>query len=482
MKTRIVAYWLVAFCSASHLNAAPFLEGTVTDEQGRPVVGASVEILDCVGTCFGGTTVLTDADGRYLFPEKPFRNYPLLRASMPGRYEVSRRQLGPALHEPDTETPRKVDFVLGTPAAAHVWLEGHAPEGWTQTVEIRSAREAEPRRYPFTPRSERHKNDWGFDLLPRNEPLHLVITRMPVTIESEDPSETRDRRLENWRNRVEIVSPPVRLPDPQCYLLQAKVEFDAASDTSYVVWTSVTDAVSENRTDELTTVDARFGPPVDATTREKALELLNRAKEAAAPWNARPSRDIAAYEYDAIDRNGEKTHVHIDEKSPSGPAWSDIARQRGFAYMPPLRWLFLQPDNIVFHGVEVSDDHSVLHYRLKERRGFSVGVGIGPRWHGFVSTRFSRGTLVMDSKTGTILEHRFSDGVLGKESIETFGEYVAVEKGFAPQTLKIQVGSLDVRFRFRIHDGELWLLDEAFHRDQSEPSFRITNVVVRVAE
>lgn len=81
---RFVSGWLLLLFTAT-VNAAPFLEGTVTDELGRPVAGVSVKIWDCVGTCLGGQTVLTDSDGHYVFETKPFRNFPLWDIDLPGR-------------------------------------------------------------------------------------------------------------------------------------------------------------------------------------------------------------------------------------------------------------------------------------------------------------------------------------------------------------------------------------------------------------
>lgn len=482
MKVKVVVCCWVILSSAAMVNAAPFLEGSVTDEQGRPIEGVSVKIWDCVGTCYGGKTVLTDAEGRYVFPEKPFRNSPLLVASMPGRYVVSRRQTGPALHEPDTDVPRRADFVLGTPAAATVRLEGEVPEGWTQTLTIRAGRDVELHRHDFTTRHVSGWNYYNFQLLPRNESLHLVVVREPVVEEGDDPQETEEGRRENSRKQVEIVSPAIRLPDPQRYEVRATVTQDAESDTYYITLDSVTDAVGGDRTKELALADAEFGPPVVAAAREQALALLERVAASAAAWNGLPLGEVASYEYDAVNAKGETTHVHIDRNSPAGPAWSDISRLRGFAYMPPLRWLFSEPENVVFHGVEIGEDRAVLHYRLKSGRGFAAGLGVGPGWNGFFTRHFSGGTIVIDVENATVLEHRISNGLLGEESVETFGDYVAVGEGYAPRSLRIQSGSGDFRLSFRIHKDRLWLLDQAWHGDDQQPSLRIANVVVTVTE
>src|SRR6188508_1486251 len=103
--------------SASLASAAPYLEGSVTDEQGQPIAGASVKVWSCLGTCLGGTTVLTDTKGHYAFVDKPFQNSPLLTIDLPGRYEVSREQTGPKLEDEKSAEPRIANFVLGTPAA-----------------------------------------------------------------------------------------------------------------------------------------------------------------------------------------------------------------------------------------------------------------------------------------------------------------------------------------------------------------------------
>lgn len=482
MKLRIVAWSLFTLLYGSLLHAAPFLEGTVTDEQGRPIAGASVRISDCIGTCFGGKTVLTDEEGHYIFETKPFRNSPLLAVSMPGRYEVSREQSGPRLYEPESNTPRIAHFVLGTPAAATVRLEGDVPEGVKQTVIMRPGRGTKLRRYDLSAIQVSGWSHWNFKLLPRREAHHLVVRREAITEESDDPKETEERRRQNWRNRQEIISPAIHLVDPQRYVIRARIAEDSESETPYITLESVTDAVGIDRTEELTVPNAMFGPPVDAELRERALALLERVKESATPWNALPTKEIASYEYDAVDPDSKATHVRIDQDSPSGPAWGDIARLRGFAYMPPLRWLFSQSENVVFHGVEINEDRAVLHYRLKATRGFGAGLGVGTSWSGFFTAPFSVGTIVIDPKTAVVLEHRLSRKLLDEETIESFGDYVAVGEGYAPQSLRIQSGNRDFRLKFRIHRDRLWLLHEAFHGDQPNPSFRIEDVVVTVAE
>jgi hypothetical protein len=475
MIFRRVLSWWIFFWSPFVVNGASFLEGSVTDEQGRPIAGASVKIWDCVGSCLGGTTVLTDAEGHYVFGTKPFQNYPLLSIDLPGRYEVSRLQTGPKLEDADSGEARRVNFVLGTPASAIVHLGGDAPAGWTQKLLLRAGRDVKLQRYDSTPDSNQF-----FQLLPRNESLHLVVVREPVVKESDDPKETEERRRENWRNEVEIISPPFKLVSPQQYNIRATVASDKKSESSYIMLTSVTDALGNDRTKELTVRDLRFGQPVGAAAQEKALALIERVKSAATPWNGAPSKKIDAYEYDVIDRKGGKTHVKIDHDSPPGPGWNDIARVRGFAYMPPSRWLFTQPENVVFHGVDINEDRAVLHYRLKSARGFAAGLGVGP-WNGFFTANFSSGTIVIDTKTATVLEHRLSRGPLGQESVETFGDYVAEGEGYAPRSLRIQSGSQDYRLIFRVHEGKLWLLDKAFHGEDKEPAIKIENVVLKLA-
>ena len=483
MKGIVFACWLTVALYSTTLDAAPFLEGTVTDEHGRPIEGATVCIADCIGTCLGVKTVLSNKGGKYVFPTKSFRKFPRLSVSMPGRYEASRQAAGPKLHEPDSNTPRITDFVLGFPAAALIYLKGDAPSGWTQTLEIRPGKDAKVHRYAERANYVSGYYDyWSFDSLPRGESMHLVIAREPIPEPSDDPKEAKVRKQQSWRSRVEIVSPAIRLIDPQRYEVRAKVEHDADSDVSYIVFEWINDAVGADRTAELTISDPTYGPPVDAATRDQALELLKRVAAAASPWNASPSKRITSYEYDAIDKSGTKTHVKIDQATPSGPAWSDISRQRGVAYMPPLRWLFSQPENIVFHKVDIADDRTILNYRLKSGRGFGAGVGIGPGWNGFLTSHFSQGKIVIDTKTATVMEHRFSEGSLGEESVETFQDYAAVEQGYAPKSIRIQSGSMDFRLSFKVHKDKLWLLNEASLGEQPQPCFKIENIVVSLAE
>jgi hypothetical protein len=482
MRTLIIAGWLLVVALSSRLQAAPFLEGRVTDEFARPIAGASVAIADCIGTCFAGKTVLTDEAGHYVFEEKPFRNYPALSASMPGRYEVAREETGPNLFDEDSDSPRRVDFVLGTPAEAEVRLKGDVPQGWTQNVVFRPGRDVKLHHYDF---ATRHVSGWDYrdcGGLPRNELLHLVIIRQPAVEPSEDSQETKERQAHSREKRIEIISPPIRLTAPQRYRLRANVEHDPASDTYFVAWDSIIDAVGLNRTQELVVPDPSFGPPASAAAQELAQALLKRIAAAATPWNGRLPRSIESFEYDVIDRAGKTTHVRIDQTSPAGPAWSDIARQRGLAYMPPLRWLFSQPENVVFHGVDIGNEQAVLHYRLKSGRSFTAGAGVGHGWSGFFTAPFSAGKLVVDVKSATVLEHRLWRKLAGEESVETFSDYVAVDQGYAPRSLRVQSGNFDFRFAFQVHNDTLWLLDTASHGDEKPPVFRIEKLSVNVME
>lgn len=482
MQLKLIVLLGVAFFCQSATAAAPFLEGHVRDEVGRPIKGATIRILDCIGTCLGGKTVLSDADGHYVFENRPFRNHPLLTVSMPGRYEVSRRQTGPAIESAEADVARRVDFVLGTPAALTLRLSGDVPDDWTQDVLIRSGKDVALHRYDVDANYSRGYDFWNFDLLPRNESIHFVVVRRPVVIESDDRKEMRERERASRRAAVEIVSSAVRLTEPQRYNVQASIELDETSGVSFLRLESVTNVLGEDCTAELVSDDPIFGPSASPTDQKDALALLKRVEAAAAPWNARPAKSIVSYEYDFFDQNNATTHVIIDHNSPSGPSWSDISRLRGFAYMPPLRWLFSQPDNVVFHRVDIGDDEAELRYRLKSARGLGAGLGIGPGWNGFFTTKFSVGTVRINPRNATVLEHRFSNGLLGGESVETFDNYVAVEDGYAPGTMRIQSGGFDFQLAFRIHSEKLWLLEQASRKGQDQPAARIDNVQVNLAK
>ena len=465
---------------ASTGHGENFLEGRVTDEKNRPIEGATVHIADCIGTCLGGAARITDADGRYVFEHKTFRNVPSLSVSMPGRYHKSTDWKGPKLQEAVTDVPRHADFVLDTPAAATITVKGKVPDGWTQQVLLRAGRDAKLHRYDQTGNYVQGWDRWSFDIIPRSESYHVVVVQHPAVEPSEDRKVQRERERESRRQSIEFVSQPIRFVDPQRYDLQLELTESANSKTTHLGVISLKDATYQDRTAELVASDPLFGAPVNEETRKRAIKLLERVAEAATPWNARPPKSIA-YQYDVVNSKKETTHVTIDRDSPSGPSWSDISRQRGFAWMPPLRWLFSQPENVVFYRVDISDDRAELAYRLKSHRGFAAGLGVGPSWNGFFTRSFSTGSITIDPISATVLEHRFSSGPVGQQSIETFGDYVSVETGYAPKTLRIQTEGFDFRLRFLIHNDQLWLLDEATHGDAEQPSMRIENVVVKTS-
>lgn len=456
----------------------PYLQGQVTDEQGRPVEGASVKIWDCIGTCLGGEVRITDKDGQYTFENKTWRNFPHLAVSMPGRYHASTNQSGPKLSEPDTDEPRRADFVLGTPAAATLDLEGDPPKGWTQKVLLRAGRDVKLHRYDLDGRHVYGWDHWQFDLVPRGELYHVVVVRAPEIEPTDDRKERKKRERASREQRVEIVSAAITFADPQRYRVDLKITDDEATKATFLHVLTVQDATSEDRTADLVSAVPHFGPPVTKEAQQQAADLMKRVADAAKPWNARPPKAVDNYEYDAVDSKSQTTHVKIDKDSPQGPAWSDISRLRGFAYMPPLRWLFSQPDNIVFRKVDIGDDRATLVYELKSGRGFAAGLGVGPKWNGFFTKKFSAGTLVIDPKTATVLEHRLSKGPLAKETIETFSDYVAVGDGYAPKSLRIQSDGFDFRLSFRIHRKHLWLLETAHRGDDGDPAMKIENVAV----
>ena len=457
----------------------PFLQGRVTDEKGRPVEGATVYIADCIGTCFGGAGRLTDADGKYVFEQKTFRNSPALSVSMPGRYHVSTDFSGPKLHEADSDVPRQANFVLGTPASLIVRVKGTVPKGWEQVVKLRAGRDAQLHRYDITGTHSPGWNSWSFPLVPRSESYHIVVVHRPRYELTDDPKENRKRRLASRDEEIQSISPPIRLVDTVRYDVEAQLSEGQEPKTRLVTISAIKDILGNDRTDELSAQAPLFGAPVDEATQQTGFELLNRIAKVAVPWNASPSESIAGYQYDYVDAKDNRTTVNIRKDSPKGPSWNDISRLRGVAYMPPLRWLFNQHDNVVFHEVTIEPDRAVLVYQLKESRGLAAGLGIGPSWNGFFSRSFSSGKITIDPKRDVVLEHRFSQGPLGEECVETFEDYVEVGEGRAPGKLRIEAGGFDLRLHFKVHDEILWLLDRARHGSETDPAYHIENVKVQ---
>lgn len=477
--------WLCVFLSLSGFLQAkePFLTGRVVDDEGRPVAGATVKIWDCIGTCLGGATRMTDQQGRYTFENREFLNWPSLAVSMPGRYHAATEYLGPQLHE-ESDEPRIANFVLGTPAAVSLAIEATVPEGWSQTVALRAGRGVQLHRYDITGRhSPTGWNQWHFEIVPRHEPIHVVVTRKPVVEPAADKETQRERERSAREQEVEIISPAIRLLEPQRHHLKVRIVDAEAAALPRIELVSLRDGLGQDRTHELAVHDPFFGPPVSSQQRQQAMDWLDRVAVAAKPWNHLPGPHIKSYEYDAVDARGEVTHIVRDRESSTGPAWADISRIRGFAFMPPVRWLTSQPENVEIYGFQLHDDRATLTYRLKQRRGFSAGLGVGPGWNGFFSRSFSAGELVIDTTNSTILTHRLYKDPLDDESTVTYGEYVSIEGGgFVPQTMRIHAESHDYRMTFHIHPGNLWLLNTAHHGDQAEPALTIRNVNVQLAK
>ena len=91
-------------------------------------------------------------------------------------------------------------------------------------------------------------------------------------------------------------------------------------------------------------------------------------------------------------------------------------------------------------------------YSLPERVVVSAGNGVARTWSGFFSMGVREGTLIIDAKTYTPIEHRTG------ELTEAFSNYVELRDGhYVP--LRIQISKYKLDWTFKVHEPGLWLFD-----------------------
>lgn len=248
---RLTMFMSVVLFVSPAIADSPFLRGRVTDERGRGIEGATVTIHDCVVSCIGNTSRLTDNDGLYVFQAKPGRNEPMLGVSMPGRYVVSITSSGEPLKTLMLNEPRVADIILGTPAEAGISIHGEVPEGWDQRVVLRPKEGGTLLRYEHKP----HKgfwSQWVFTMIPRNEPYRVVLIRTPKAPAAESLEEQVRNEPIREQKRIEISSPPISFSSPQRYRVDLEIEASDGDAGTRLVFTSVTDAVEKDRKTETT--------------------------------------------------------------------------------------------------------------------------------------------------------------------------------------------------------------------------------------
>ena len=450
---------------AAVITADPPLSGRVLDEDGRPVIGATLTVFRCYGTCFPAGHAATDADGRYAFQTLPSDAHPLLGVTLPGRYEVSRNGTL-SYSEPD---PQVVDFVLGTPASLRVRLRDEPPAGWERSVELAwggpaDVEGAPGHRYDLDGR-ESYRGRY-FETVPRNDRWHVVVRdrRRPAAALGSEPPE-KVEATHRWPERT-WTSPPLTLPDTQQYTLRLEPATSPEGGIAFAV-TSLRDGLNSERVGELLEGDGLYGPPLTGEAEAAARRLLTDVLETAEPWLGRPQPGYS-YTY----RSGDaETRVEVTAETLASSSWKDISRVRGFAWMPPLRWLSSQPENVVLHGHTVDGGTATIAYRLREPRGRTFGIGLGP-WGPFTQGRFTAGELTVDVETHAVREHRVFSLLPGVATVETYGDPVPCGDGLAPSSLETKRWRLD----FTVHGGRHWLLDTARPVDSDAARVTVSDV------
>jgi hypothetical protein len=456
--------------------------GRVTDEQGKPIEGATVRAHCGIGTLSQTGITETGKDGRYTlrfspgilaFPGKPGETPVNLQAatisaSKPGSVEKNLHRQGHltmANRPPPSDHPKwgnaggpvlpgqpvTVDFVLvpaltiegelvdgdGKPVAAeYLWIEGR--ELPPSSNVLRSGRTDGRGRFRFDDVAPGY--GWWFG-------------------------------VRRGGGRSEIRTPPLTFRRAETYHVRLRLRRDAASGLSLLEVLSVTNAKKEEVRDRVVGDDPFTRPPVPPELQAKAREILAQVFEANRYWLDRPPPEVRTYRYDfRLDTETPKTY-----EVPEHGEVSASVRQ-GISYVSVLHGLKARPERAIFRQVDVLTDKIILTYTVLDAAPASAGNGVLGAYRGFFSRGVPNGTLVIDPKTYAVHEHR------SRYHRETLSDYVEIRPGHvAPLRVRVSDGGMQFDFKFRVYEPGLWLFASSqrpFRPGESGPIAQIDKVTV----
>jgi hypothetical protein len=149
-----------------------------------------------------------------------------------------------------------------------------------------------------------------------------------------------------------------------------------------------------------------------------------------------------------------------------------IYQRRGISYQSALDHMARKPENVIFRSIDVGPDRIEIVYSFKTRQKVSAGNGVSGSWRGYFSMGVSDGTLIIDAKTFTPIEHRT------KGLTETYSNYTPLDDGHQVP-LRIQIDKMNLDWTFKLHPEGLWLFDRNTETESGqEPVAKVTNIVI----
>ncbi|MCA9145893.1 MAG: hypothetical protein KDB05_24040, partial [Planctomycetales bacterium] len=182
--------------------------------------------------------------------------------------------------------------------------------------------------------------------------------------------------------------------------------------------TSVIDALGNPDINDVISDDPYFRVPLGEVQQEQGRDILRKVRLANQYWLARPPEDVKSYSYEFTLRGKDSQLIAI-----SNPAAGSLNERRGISYYSAIDYITANPDKAIFRVVDVGDEKIELVYSLPERVVVSAGNGVARTWSGFFSMGVREGTLIIDAKTYTPIEHRTG------ELTEAFSNYVELRDG-----------------------------------------------------
>jgi|GEM_PF-3814266 hypothetical protein len=455
--------------------------GRVTGSEGNPIKGVEIWASAGWGTLFPEMIAKTDDEGRYVgrfaasgyqISYKDADPLNLISAQVDAReegfYEANLNRQGgmhAVLRRPKSDEelpeyvdrnrlfirgiPREVDFVLkpavevivqvndrdGKPyQAARINLKGKSLPPACNVLDTTEADASGMYRFRNVPSGF----DWWFD----------------VYHDKRNSSQSLPLNFPSTAKRYDVV-------------LQRATE--EITDYDRFVLVSATDETAKDVKNQIAADDKYLRPPLPPAVQEQGRDILRKLRGANRYWLVRPKAGVTRYRYEFKLPGRTPQSIEV-----TNPAEGSLYERRGISYYSAIDYLTANPETVVFRAVEVGAKQIELVYSLKDHVRVSAGNGVSGTWAGYFDRPVKDGTLIIDSKTHTPIEHHSED------LAEYLSDYVEVdEERYVP--LRILIKHLQTTFdwKFTIHKPGLWLFDKSTYQVNGvKCDVEVTNVLV----
>ena len=444
------------------------LVGRVTDGQGQPIEGVTMQAHCGIGTLCETGSAETDRNGRYTLRFSPgIQEISLkageapvnlqaatIRASKPGFVEKNLCRQGnlsmaDRLPPPDypkwgksggpvlPNQPISLDFVLVPAATIDVELFDGEEKPIAKKIMSLSGKDLPPSCSVLDEGKTDAQGEFRFKDVPPSFAWRFVVRDDPKFIKTgAGPVELAPIR--------EVRSDSLILSQPEKYRVRLRLRRDVPSGLDLLEVSSVRNAKGDEVRNRVVADEPLTRAPLSPALQAKGREILAKMAEANRYWLDRPPPEIRTYRYDFKLRGKEPKTYTVSESGPDTGA----VRQ-GISYGSVLNGLTAQPERVVFRQIDVQPDRMTLAFTLAEAAPVSAGNGVLGTWSGFFSMRLSEGTMIVDPKTYTLQECRSE--VRGQSYRETLSDYAEIRpRHFVPLRVRVSSGGMAFDFQFRV--------------------------------